>query len=473
MVFGLTAAGAAAWLGEWVTVTIAGAVLGNLQSHLKPDEMQRVLQQATNAANQVAEQLFYACPPDGRQGVQAFLQNFFQTQEVKAELQKPLQDQGKPDVAVLVAVFERDATEHQKMNRYKPEFLQAWMVAFVDSYFDQIKGICFRVKKQEYLRQLAHRVDDIKFVGIAVPGDEVEKQGELAQIFVMPDVREERGQSADQAILDFGLFGDGEESATTRQRSLLEEQRRWAMRDRSGRSLPAQQVLKQSKNKAVLLGAPGSGKTTLISYFALMLSEQTQSDPAQIGFDSQADCLPLVIRIRDWILQPNQSILAYLRCYAEESLAVKKLPLDFFEYWLDQGRALILLDGLDEVVDEAQRRKVVEQIETFLKKYEENPAIITSRPAGYRWDFFNLETFPHYTLEPFDNRKTDQFIDHWYSSRISDKARAERSKADLRKALKGSDRIQKLAKNPLLLTIIALIHRYQAELPVTSFTRWR
>jgi hypothetical protein len=50
------------------------------------------------------------------------------------------------------------------------------------------------VAKAQYLKQLARRVDDVKFVGIAVPGDEVEKQEVLAQIFVMPDVREERSK---------------------------------------------------------------------------------------------------------------------------------------------------------------------------------------------------------------------------------------------------------------------------------------
>jgi HEAT repeat protein len=118
------------------------------------------------------------------------------------------------------------------------------------------------------------------------------------------------------------------------------------------------------------------------------------------------------------------------------------------------------------VVDEAQRRKVAEQIETFLHQYQDNPAVITSRPAGYRWDFFNLDEFPHYTLESFDDKQVATFIDHWYDSRLKDdKAQADRRKADLQKAFARNERIRLLAKNPLLLTIITLIHRYQAELP--------
>ena len=176
--------------------------------------------------------------------------------------------------------------------------------------------------------------------------------------------------------------------------------------------------------------------------------------------------MPVVVRIRDWILQPNMGLLEYLRSNAETSLACKELPTGFFEHWLDRGKALILLDGLDEVVDEAQRRKVAEQIETFLHRYQDNPAVITSRPAGDRWDFFNLDEFPHYTLESFDDKQVAAFIDHWYDSRLKDdKPQAERLKADLQKAFTRNKRIKLLTQNPLLLTIIALIHRYQRELP--------
>ncbi len=173
----------------------------------------------------------------------------------------------------------------------------------------------------------------------------------------------------------------------------------------------------------------------------------------------------MVIRIRDWMLKPDLGMLDYLRWDAEKNLSVKPLPSDFFEHWLDQGRALILLDGLDEAVGEAQRRKVVERIEAFLTQHKNNPAIITSRPAGYRWDFFDLAVFPHYTLEPFDDKQIATFIDYWYDSREPDPEKANRKKDNLHKALDDNDRVRLLAKNPLLLTIITLIHRYQAELP--------
>ncbi len=470
------------WLGEWATVAVAGAVLNGIQHQFNPTEIQKILklaEGAAEAAQPATGGLFCQCDRDGPNKIQNFLEQFFQSTEVLKELQKPLQNAGKPDLDVLVAAFEKLAKKHTAAKDYMSDALPLWMKTFVESYFEQIKGICFQVAKKQYLKQLARRVDDVKFVGIAVPGDEVEKQEVLAQIFVMPDVREERSRNLPQVSVTvngqsaYHMNLSGKESPKTRelnrlikQNDLLKEQQEWEMRDQSAPRIPAQKVINLSQKKAVILGAPGSGKTMLASYFALMLCETAQSDPTQIGLEAGADWLPVVVRIRDWVLSPGMGLLDYLRSNAEANLSCKELPTGFFEHWLDRGRALILLDGLDEVVDEAQRRKVAEQIETFLHQYQDNPAVITSRPAGYRWDFFNLDEFPHYTLKSFDDKQVETFIDHWYDSRLKeDPAQAERRKADLQKAFTRNERIRLLAKNPLLLTIITLIHRYQAELP--------
>ena len=230
------------------------------------------------------------------------------------EFQKPLDNEGSPDVDCLVKVFELVAGELGL--KLVAGSLERWVRTFVETYFDRTRAaIVFQVAKEQYLKQLAARVDDVKFVGIAVAGEEVEKQEVLAQIFVMPDVREERSKSISRISSSNWIEGQ----------TLLDEQKEWAMRDRSSPRIAAQTVLNQSKNKAVLLGAPGSGKTTLVSYFALMLT----GDAGRIGLVGE-DWLPVVVRIRDWILQPGMGLLEYLQWYAEKSLAVKGLPVGFF-----------------------------------------------------------------------------------------------------------------------------------------------
>jgi predicted NACHT family NTPase len=347
----LSTAAMASIAGKLLMTEAAKAGLAGLKNHFQPDEMTRVLKKAIESAEAVQSTtggLFSRCYVGGPQGTQKFLEAFFSEGEVLRELQKPLQDQGKPEIAILVAAFKKLAPEHKEAQNYLPALLHPWMEKFVESYFEQIKGICFQVAKVQYLKQLAQRVDDVKFVGIAVPGEEVEKQEVLAQIFVMPDVREERSRSYEQSYIYGSFVGrtgiptPGEygnpitslELESLKQNTLLNEQKEWAMRDRSAPRIPAPKILNLSQKKAVILGAPGSGKTMLVSYFALMLCETPQSDPTQIGFEKDADYLPVVVRIRDWILQPKIGLLEYLEYYVP-----KNYPPDFLSIgWSGDGR---------------------------------------------------------------------------------------------------------------------------------------
>ena len=211
-----------------------------------------------------------------------------------------------------------------------------------------------------------------------------------------------------------------------------------------------------------------------MNYFAVVgasAGDVLKTDDAQMSrsIASLSDCLPIIIRIRDLARHPDLSILEFIRYFVEKDLAVSRNLSGFFEHYLETGKALILLDGLDEVADEAQRYKVVKKIEAFLNQYGECRTIITSRPAGYKRDFFRTEEFPHYKLQPFDDEKIDTFIEHWYNSRFELESERERRKTSLSKALNSQGRIKQLARNPLLLTIIALIHRYQAKLPKERF----
>ncbi|MDJ0714558.1 MAG: HEAT repeat domain-containing protein [Prochloraceae cyanobacterium] len=299
--------------------------------------------------------------------------------------------------------------------------------------------------KANYCQRLTQRYDNIKFSGISVATQETEKSSKLiSEIFVMLDVVEEVSRLDSPSMHEeFHL------------ESTLSE-------NRTRRKFSAQDLLSKTRSKKiVLVGAPGSGKTTLSIYFALMLAHDS---PKSLGLSPDKDWLPIIIRIRDWIRYPDTSVIDYLWQFVVKTMSVSDLPPGFFQHWLEDGRALILFDGLDEVPEESRRYAVVEEITAFLAEYPQNPVIITSRPAGYRRDFFRTQEFPHYQLQPFDDRQIEQFITYWYNSRIPDPVEATRRKESLKKVLDENDRIKLLARNPLLLNIIVLIHRYQAYL---------
>ncbi|WP_445300619.1 MULTISPECIES: HEAT repeat domain-containing protein [unclassified Microcoleus] len=424
---------------------LAETAFKETMKRLNPSDIQKAWICGIETANKTRE-LFYPC----EQGlVENFLEKFF-TGAALAELQKPFHNQGMPQVELLVAAFYATVAENERIqDRFMPEKLEGWLDVFAKTYFEKTNCyLNFKVAKADYFKQVANWFDDVKFAGIAVEGQEIEKSEKLAQIFVMPDVLEEVNI---YSRLDIQELKEGKN---------LQQMQRQA---RFGRKFLASQLLNQNhSNKFVLLGAPGSGKTTLLSFFAVMLA---QDNPEKLGWDSGRDCLPILIKIRDFARLSDINILDYARQFAEKTMSVKRLPEGFFEYWLADGRAMILLDGLDEVVEESKRYEVVQYIESFLGQYHQNLAIITSRPAGYKRDFFNTSEFEHYQLQLFDDAKVDEFINHWYDSRVPDAAEAQRRKDSIKKALDGNDRIKLLARNPLLLTIIALIHRDEGVLP--------
>lgn len=439
---------------------VATVVVNAAKNKLNPSELQIAIEAGLHEAEalkleQKIQNVFYRC--DDKQ-TSDFLKKLLEHPGVQRELQKPLNDEGMPEVAYLVEAAKQAAGNIP----IAEDALEPWLTVFAQAYFEKTSAfLSYQVAKVDYLTQLVKQFDKVRFLGVAVESGEIEQAEQLVKIFVPQDVLEEKLTFGSDFFL---RFSDGSDpsgiSSAARQSQLLQEQQFRSQLDRTGRRFSADQLRTQTRSKAVLLGAPGSGKTTLMSYFAVTLAREAiaASTPPEM-------LLPILIRIRDWALHPELSIAEFARFHAEKTMSVKPLPQGFFEYWLDRGQALILLDGLDEVVVETKRSHLVQCIENFLGQYRLNRAIVTSRPAGYRRDFFRTEEFPHYELQPFNDEQMNLFIDKWYDSRVPDKAEAERRKDSLKKAFEGKDRIKLLARNPLLLTIVALIHRYQVVLP--------
>ncbi|MEH2026910.1 HEAT repeat domain-containing protein [Nostoc sp.] len=449
-------------------LTIAGSVgkavfpeiVKKINSALNPTDLERALKAGVQSAekwdaNQDSDKhLFFRCTPkDARE----LVESFFKDTGVQEELQKPFTEKTTPNLQVLIQIFHKIKSEKPNL-RFCNESIEHWLKNFVDAYFEHTNTyLKFQIAKTDYLKQLSGYFDGVELGGIKVKTKEEKKFAKLPQIFVMPNVVEQmevRESIGLKLNLDLAL----EETANQqRQQNLL-----WAQQS-SAKKFSAQELLKENtRNKFVVLGEPGVGKTTLMSYFALVLAEQQTE---KLGLSADLELLPILIRIRDLGKASTKNLLEYVRNFAN-SIHVKELPKGFFEHWLEDGRALILLDGLDEIAKASDRHEFVKIIHSFLGQYSQNRAIITSRPAGYSREFFGTDEFPHYQLEKFDDSQIDLFIQQWYNSRLpNNPEKAQERQESLKKALATQERIKLLARNPLLLTIIVLIHRYDAHLP--------
>ena len=219
-----------------------------------------------------------------------------------------------------------------------------------------------------------------------------------------------------------------------------------------------------AEERVVILGDPGAGKSTLLRYAAYAVA---LDDSSLVGA-TPLHCLPILVRIASFARtqerEPALSLVEYVRERLEKDFA----PL--FAAHLESGNCLIMLDGLDEVVDPHQRGLVVSEIEDLIARYPDNRYVVTSRTVGYDQARLDSE-FRHFTLAELPPEAIRDFVERWYraiehesGSDLSPGEARDRAQ-ELAEAIEGHAGIQRLSTNPLLLTIIALVNWRGSRLP--------
>ena len=150
------------------------------------------------------------------------------------------------------------------------------------------------------------------------------------------------------------------------------------------------------------------------------------------------------------------------------------MPEDFFNAALESGKAVILLDGMDELADIALRQRTARLIEKFAGRYPKCRFVVTSRVVGYDGAARVGAEFGLAKVRDFSPAEVRQFVRDWTrvvestlagSDSLDVLRLADEQSGRLTQAIETNPRVAELAVNPLLLTVIALVHRYRAQLP--------
>jgi AAA+ ATPase superfamily predicted ATPase len=200
--------------------------------------------------------------------------------------------------------------------------------------------------------------------------------------------------------------------------------------------------------RLVVKGSPGSGKTMLLKYIALCYADGRWS-----SLFNELQCIPILLELHR-LSSSEKTVQEHL----EDAFDRDGFPnaKHFVSESLDKGKLLLLFDGLDEV-NSNSRERVVNEIKNLLDMYLKCPVIITCRTAVYRDEFHELV---ENTLEvaEFNDQQIRNFLAPWQPDMPADK-----SVEQLIRTLHDRPRIMDLARNPLMLTIIAYLY---ADTPV-------
>jgi hypothetical protein len=252
----------------------------------------------------------------------------------------------------------------------------------------------------------------------------------------------------------------------------------------AGRGTMSAFVDAEKPSVVAVMGPPGVGKTSLLLHTA----HQICRAPRQ-----RRRSVPVLLFLRDHVARivadPDVTLPDVVRN------AIGRIrdsePARWFDRCLDAGHCVVLLDGLDEVAGLLDRRAVADWVQRQISQYPRNDYVITSRPHGYLSARIDGATVLQ-VLRLTDEQVSD-FVHAWYlaleaaiaryhrqpsgeSAKSVADAVAERARAaaeDLLTRLKRAPALSDLTANPMLLTMIANVHRFRGQLPGTRVDLYR
>ncbi|MDJ0737013.1 MAG: NACHT domain-containing protein [Nostocaceae cyanobacterium] len=204
------------------------------------------------------------------------------------------------------------------------------------------------------------------------------------------------------------------------------------------------------KQYLMVLGSPGAGKSTFLRKIGLEALKGKKG-----GF--KHGCIPVFIELKRFTssdINIEQFIADEFRICGFPS------PEKFTAKALEQGNLLVLLDGLDEV-PKKNLTEVINQIQNFVDRYDNNRFITSCRIAAYH---SNFRRFSDVTMADFDDIQIQQFIQNWFHSEADIQAKTAEKCWELLQQPENKG-AKELAHTPLLLTFLCLVYDRSQNFP--------
>ncbi len=201
-------------------------------------------------------------------------------------------------------------------------------------------------------------------------------------------------------------------------------------------------------DRSVLLGDPGGGKTTA----ANVLVHDFASDPS--------GKVPFLVTLRKYAAEdpPKLSVAEYIEDTLKTFYQIPPPP-GLVDLLLLTGRAMVVFDGLDELLDTSRRADVSARVERFCTEYPLVPVLVTSRVVGYDEARLDDSQFRCCRLGGFANEQVADYARKWFALEPgTEPGEAEAFLAE-------SASVPDLRSNPLMLSLMCILYRGRGSLP--------
>jgi len=208
-------------------------------------------------------------------------------------------------------------------------------------------------------------------------------------------------------------------------------------------------------SKLRVLGKPGSGKTTFLQHLAIQCN--------QGGF--AADRVPIFISLKNFAEETRNSQECNLLDYIQQEFLLSGISdLSVIETLLQAGRVLLLLDGMDEVLNQ-ESMAVMREVRKFADKYHKNLFVATCRTADQK---LQLRGFTDVEIAPFTSAQITAFTQKWFVAFT--KTNAKNGQAQSAQFMQKLDlpenwQFRRLVVTPLFLHLACWVFHAQDKFP--------
>ena len=246
---------------------------------------------------------------------------------------------------------------------------------------------------------------------------------------------------------------------------------------------------------AVLVGAPGSGKSSLVRVLAVSCAQTTRNALNQ-HFGRRL-VIPFILRELDLqgVMSTDDLLAAWCSQVGRQSEQPDLVQLDYVRDYLQHGWAVVAFDGVDEV-GPRYRRRLRRLVYALAARYPNVAIFVTGRPVGFERLPFDApkprlwraiaqregwpdnavlpHTFAKQYLAPFNDAQIEAYIRRWYQARYpKNPVKQREERALLLSALQRFSGLQQLKRRPIYLACLTYVHDVKRKLPNSHVLAYR